>query len=160
MTRESTVSSAEKAAIAKSLGCDHVINYAEDDFAEKVDDITGGEGCHVVYESIGKDTYEKSMDCLENFGMLVNFGNASGAIPAIEPLELMRRGSLALSRPTLFNYTSDPAMRQTAAQALFDIVASGKVKIEIGQTFPLADVAAAHTALESRQTTGSTVLIP
>jgi NADPH:quinone reductase len=155
-----TVGSAEKAAKAKAHGCHHPINYSEEDFAERVQEITDGKGVPVVYESIGKDTYEKSMDCLENFGMLVNFGNASGAIPAIEPLELMRRGSLALSRPTLFNYTSDPAMRQTAAQALFDIVASGKVKIEIGQTFPLADVAAAHTALESRQTTGSTVLIP
>ena len=155
-----TVGSDEKAEKAKANGCHHPINYSTEDFAARVQEITDGKGVPVVYESIGKNTYEKSMDCLANFGTLVNFGNASGAIPAIEPLELMRRGSLALSRPTLFNYTSDPAMRQTAAQALFDIVASGKVKIEIGQSFPLADVAAAHTALESRQTTGSTVLIP
>jgi len=155
-----TVGSAEKAEKAKARGCHHPVNYSEEDFAERVQEITGGKGVPVVYDSIGKDTYEKSLDCLGSFGTLVTFGNASGPIPAIEPLELMRRGSLAMSRPTLFNYTADHTMRLKAAGALFDVVASGKVKIEIGQTFPLAETAAAHTALESRQTMGSTVLLP
>ena len=155
-----TVGSEEKAEKAKANGCHHPINYSTEDFAARVLEITDDKGVPVVYESIGLNTYEKSMDSLSNFGTLVNFGNASGPIPAIEPLELMRRGSLALSRPTLFNYTADPEMRQQAAKDLFDVVASGKVKIEIGQTFPLADTAKAHIALESRQTIGSTVLIP
>jgi NADPH:quinone reductase len=155
-----TVGSDEKAEKAKANGCHHPINYSTEDFAARVMEITDGKGVPVVYESIGLNTYEKSMDSLSNFGTLVNFGNASGPIPAIEPLELMRRGSLALSRPTLFNYTADPEMRQQAAKDLFDVVASGKVKIEIGQTFPLADTAKAHIALESRQTMGSTILIP
>ena len=155
-----TVGSDEKAEKAKSNGCHHPINYSTEDFAERVSEITDGKGVPVVYESIGKNTYEKSMDCLENFGTLVNFGNASGPIPAIEPLELMRRGSLALSRPTLFNYTADQEMRLKAAGDLFDVVGSGKVKIEIGQTFPLSETAAAHTALESRQPMGSTILLP
>jgi NADPH:quinone reductase len=155
-----TVGSEEKAEKAKANGCHHPINYSTEDFAARVMEITDGKGVPVVYESIGLNTYEKSMDSLSNFGTLVNFGNASGPIPAIEPLELMRRGSLALSRPTLFNYTADPEMRQQAAKDLFDVVASGKVKIEIGQTFPLADTAKAHIALESRQTMGSTILIP
>ena len=155
-----TVGSDEKAEKAKANGCHHPINYSTEDFAARVLEITDDKGVPVVYESIGLNTYEKSMDSLSNFGTLVNFGNASGPIPAIEPLELMRRGSLALSRPTLFNYTADPEMRQQAAKDLFDVVASGKVKIEIGQTFPLADTAKAHIALESRQTMGSTILIP
>ena len=155
-----TVGSDEKAEKAKANGCHHPINYSTEDFAARVQEITDGKGVPVVYESIGKNTYEKSMDCLANFGTLVNFGNASGPIPAIEPLELMRKGSLALSRPTLFNYTADHDMRMKAAADLFDIVSSGKVKIEIGQTFALEDTAKAHVALESRQTMGSTVLIP
>jgi NADPH2:quinone reductase len=155
-----TVSSTEKADKAKANGCHYPINYSTVDFAAKVKEITHGEGIPVVYESVGKDTYKKSMECLSNFGTLVNFGNASGPIPAIEPLDLMRGGSLSLSRPTLFNYTEDPKIRKTAAKDLFDVVASGKVKIEIGQTFPLSETAKAHTALESRQTMGSTVLIP
>ena len=155
-----TVGSDAKAEKAKANGCHHPINYSTEDFAARVLEITDGKGVPVVYESIGLNTYEKSMDSLANFGTLVNFGNASGPIPAIEPLELMRRGSLALSRPTLFNYTADPEMRQKAAKDLFDVVASGKVQIEIGQTFPLADTAKAHIALESRQTMGSTILVP
>jgi|TARA_B100000315_G_scaffold218305_1_gene219500 NADPH2:quinone reductase len=155
-----TVGSEEKAEKAKAHGCHHPINYSTEDFAERVKEITDGKGVPVVYDSIGLSTYEKSMDCLEMFGCLVSFGNASGPVPAIEPLTLMQKGSISLSRPTLFNYTSDPARRLAASAALFDVVASGKVNIEIGQTFPLADTAAAHAALESRQTTGSTVLIP
>jgi len=154
------VGSDEKAEKAKGNGCHHPINYSTEDFAARVQEITDGKGVPVVYESIGLSTYEKSMDCISNFGTLVNFGNASGPIPAIEPLELMRKGSLALSRPTLFNYTADQTMRLKAAGDLFDVVSSGKVKIEIGQTFALADTAKAHTALEGRQTMGSTVLLP
>ncbi len=110
-----TVGSDQKVEKANKNGCHYPINYSKDDFSKRVSEITNGVGVPVVYESIGKTTYEKSMDCLSNFGMLVNYGNASGPIPAIEPLELMRRGSLALSRPTLFNYTSNPKDRQTAA---------------------------------------------
>jgi NADPH2:quinone reductase len=155
-----TVSTDEKAEHASQNGCHHPINYSKENFSSRVAQITNGVGVPVVYESIGQETYEKSMDCLSNFGTLVNFGNASGPIPAIEPLELMRRGSLSLSRPTLFNYTSNPENRAKAAKDLFAIVASGKVKIEIGQTFPLSETKAAHIALESRKTIGSTVLIP
>ena len=155
-----TVGSDEKAKKALKNGCHHPINYSKEDFSERVSEITRGEGVPVVYESIGKATYEKSMACLSSFGVLVNYGNASGPIPAIEPLELMRQGSLALSRPTLFNYTSNPIARERASSDLFNVVASGKVNIEIGQTFPLSETKAAHVALEARQTTGSTILIP
>ena len=155
-----TVGSDQKAKRAAKNNCHYPINYSEHDFSKRVSEITNGEGVPVVYESIGRDTYEKSMDCLSNFGILVNYGNASGPIPAIEPLELMRRGSLSLSRPTLFNYISNTKVRQKAARDLFDVVASGRVNIEIGQTFSLSETKAAHIALESRQTTGSTVLVP
>jgi NADPH2:quinone reductase len=155
-----TVGSDEKAKKAMENGCHYPINYSKENFSNRVSEITDGEGVPVVYESIGKTTYEKSMDCLSNFGVLVNYGNASGPIPAIEPLELMRRGSLALSRPTLFNYTSNTKARDKASSDLFKVVASGNVNIEIGQTFPLSETKAAHVALEARQTTGSTILIP
>ena len=155
-----TVGSDEKAKKAMESGCHYPINYSQENFTDRVLEITGGEGVPVVYESIGKTTYEKSMDCLSNFGVLVNYGNASGPIPAIEPLELMRRGSLSLSRPTLFNYTSNLKTREKASSDLFNVVASGKIKIEIGQTYPLLETKAAHVALEARQTTGSTILIP
>ncbi len=155
-----TVGSDEKAKKASDVGCHHPINYTKEDFAKRVSELTQGEGVPVVYDAIGKQTFEKSMDCLSHFGTLVNYGNASGSVPAIEPLELMRRGSLALSRPTLFNYTSNLENRKIAATDLFDVVASGKVSIKIGQTFPLSDTKAAHIALESRQTTGSTVILP
>jgi len=155
-----TVGNNEKAKKASENGCHHPINYSEKDFAEHVSELTHGEGVPVVYDAIGKQTYERSMDCLSHFGTLVNYGNASGPVPAIEPLELMRRGSLALNRPTLFNYTSNLENRKIAANDLFDVVASGQVKIEIGQTFSLSDVKSAHIALETRQTTGSTVILP
>ena len=155
-----TVGNNEKAKKASENGCHHPINYSEKDFAEHVSELTHGEGVPVVYDAIGKQTYERSMDCLSHFGTLVNYGNASGPVPAIEPLELMRRGSLALNRPTLFNYTSNLENRKIAANDLFDVVASGQVKIEIGHTFSLSDVKSAHIALETRQTTGSTVILP
>lgn len=155
-----TVGTEEKAKKASSNGCHHPINYSTHDFSSEVFELTDGKGVPVVYDSIGKDTYKKSMDCLSSFGVLVNYGNASGPIPAIEPLELMRKGSLSLSRPTLFNYTADLSNRRQAATDLFDMVSSKKVKIDIGQTFPLSEAKAAHIALESRKTMGSTVLLP
>ncbi|NQV56686.1 MAG: quinone oxidoreductase [Rhodospirillales bacterium] len=155
-----TVGSDEKAKIAKAHGCDHPINYSTENFAERVREITGGAGVPVVYDSVGKDTFAGSLDCLSNFGYLISFGNASGPAPAVEPLTLMSKGSLFLGRPTLINYTADHALRLAAAKALFEVVENGAVKIEIGQTFPLADTAKAHAALERRQTTGSTVLLP
>ncbi len=155
-----TVGSEEKAEKAKANGCHHPINYSTENFTDRVMEITDGKGVPVVYDSIGKDTWEGSLDCLQHFGSFVTFGNASGPVPAIEPLTLMQKGSISLSRPTLLHYTADPKQRLSAANALFDMVAAGKIKIEIGQTFPLSETAKAHNALESRQTTSSTVLIP
>lgn len=155
-----TVGSDEKAALAKANGCHHPINYSTENFAERVKEITGGKGVPAVYDSIGKDTFEGSMDCLENFGAMITFGNASGPVPAVEPLTLMQKGSISLSRPTLMNYAADRAQRDKAAAALFDVVGSGHVKIEIGQTYPMSDAAQAHRDLEGRRTTGSTVLLP
>ena len=155
-----TVGSDAKAEIAKAHGCDHAINYSTENFAELVAEITDGSGVPVVYDSVGKDTFERSLDCASNFGYVISFGNASGPAPAVEPLTLMAKGSLFLGRPTLMNYTADHALRLEAARALFEAVESGAVKIEVGQTFPLAETAKAHTALEGRATTGSTVLLP
>jgi NADPH2:quinone reductase len=155
-----TVGSDAKAEIAKAHGCDHAINYSAENFAERVAEITDGAGVPVVYDSVGKDTFEASLDCASNFGYVISFGNASGPAPAVEPLTLMAKGSLFLGRPTLMNYTADHALRLEAARALFEAVEGGAVKIEIGQTFPLAETAKAHAALEGRATTGSTVLLP
>jgi len=155
-----TVGSQQKAEKASKNGCHHIINYTEENFSNRVSEITNGTGVPVVYDSIGKNTYKQSMDCLTNFGMLINYGNASGPIPAIEPLELMRKGSLSLCRPTLFNYTSDLAIRKKAADALFEVVALENINIEIGQSYPLSETKEAHAALEARKTTGSTILIP
>ncbi len=155
-----TVGSAAKAEQAKGHGADHVINYNEEDFAKRVTEITEGRGVPVVYDSVGKDTFEKSLDCLAEWGFLVNFGNASGPAPDIAPLTLMAKGSLYLNRPTLFNYTNDHSRRLAAASDLFDVVAAGSVSIEINQTYPLSDTAQAHMDLAARKTTGSTVLVP
>lgn len=155
-----TVGSAAKAKQAEDHGADHVINYNEEDFAERVKEITGGQGVPVVYDSVGKDTFEKSLDCLSPWGFLVNFGNASGPAPDVAPLTLMAKGSLFLNRPTLFNYTDDHSRRLAAAKDLFDVVAAGNVSIEINQTYPLSDTAQAHMDLAARKTTGSTVLLP
>lgn len=155
-----TVGNEEKAALAKAHGCDHTIIYTKENFAERVLEITGGAKLPVVYDSIGKDTFEGSLDSLANFGVLVTFGNASGPIPDFSPLVLMQKGSLFICRPTLFNHVGNRADLETASNALFDVVSSGAVKIEIGQTFPLADVGKAHEALAGRKTTGSTVLVP
>ena len=155
-----TVGNEQKAEEAKSNGCHYPINYSNENFADRVQDITTGRGVPVVYDSIGKDTFEKSLDCLESFGAMVTYGNASGPVPAIEPLLLMQKGSVTLSRPTLMNYAADIKRRNKAARDLFDVVGNGHVKIKIGQTFALSDAGRAHQALENRQTTGSTVLLP
>jgi len=153
-----TVGSEEKAELARSHGCDHPIIYTRQDFVAEVDRITGGAKVAVVYDGVGRDTFMKSLDCLHRRGMMASFGNASGAVEPFDALLLARKGSLFLTRPTLYDYTLDPADLQQSARALFDVVESRKVKIEIGQRFALADAAEAHRALEGRKTSGSTVL--
>ena len=153
-----TVGSDEKAELARAHGCDHPIVYTRDDFVAEVDRITGGKKLPVVYDSVGRDTFLQSIDCLRPRGIMVSFGNASGPPDPIAPGLLAQKGSLFLTRPTLFNYIADRAELEEAANELFDVVASGKVKVEIKQRFPLADAAKAHRALEARQTIGSTVL--
>jgi NADPH2:quinone reductase len=155
-----TVGSAEKAELAKRLGCDHVILYREEDVPARVKQITGGLGVPVAYDSVGKDTFEMTMASLARRGLFVSFGNASGAVPAFEPLRLSRAGSLFFTRPTMADYTATRAELEESAGALFGMIASGKLKIEIGQRFKLADARKAHEALEGRQTIGATVLLP
>ncbi len=154
------VGSAAKAEIAARQGCDQVLIYGQDDIAERCKALTGGKGVAVAYDSVGKDTFEASLSSLARRGMMVSFGNASGPAPAIEPLRLSRGGSLFLTRPTLFDYIASTEELDASAAALFEMIGSGAVKIEIGQRFALADVRKAHEALTSRQTTGSTVIIP
>ena len=153
-----TVGSDEKAELAHAHGCDHPIIYTRQDFVTEVERITGGAKVAVVYDGVGRDTFMKSLDCLARRGMMASFGNASGPVDPFDALLLARKGSLFLTRPTLYDYTLDPADLQLSARALFDVVESGKVKIEIGQRFALADAAEAHRALEARKTSGSTVL--
>ena len=153
-----TVGSDEKAELVRAHGCDHPIVYTRLDFVAKVDRITGGAKLPVVYDSVGKDTFLKSLDCLRPRGMMVSFGNASGPPDPFPPGLLAQKGSLFLTRPTLYNYVATQTELEAAANALFDVVASGKVKVEIGQRFALRDAAEAHRALEARKTSGSTVL--
>ena len=153
-----TVGSDEKAELARAHGCDHPIVYTRQDFVAMVDRITGGAKLPVVYDSVGKDTFLKSLDCLRPRGMMVSFGNASGPPDPFPPGLLAQKGSLFLTRPTLYNYVATQTELEAAANALFDVVASGKVKVEIGQRFALRDAAEAHRALEARKTSGSTVL--
>ena len=153
-----TVSTSAKAALAHAHGCHHPILYGEQDFVAEVARITGGEKVAVVYDSVGRDTFLRSFDCLRPRGMMASFGQSSGAIEPFAPALLAQKGSLFLTRPTLYNYIADPAELQAAAAELFVVVASGAVTIEIGQRFALADAADAHRALEARHTTGSTVL--
>ena len=150
----------EKATVALSQGCDHVIEYREEDVAERVKAITGGQGVRVVYDGVGAATFEASLASLGRRGMLVSFGNASGPAPAIEPRRLALGGSLFLTRPTLFDYVATDAELDASAAALFHVIEAGAVKIDIGQTFPLAEARRAHEALEGRETTGQTLLIP
>ncbi|HEY1610294.1 MAG TPA: quinone oxidoreductase [Paraburkholderia sp.] len=155
-----TVGSDDKAQIAKAHGCDHPIVYAREDFAARVREITNGAGVPVVYDSIGKDTFTKSLDCLAPLGMLVIFGSASGPVPPIDSSEFANRGSLFFTRPTLFTYMAKRADYEAMAAELFDVIASGKVKTSINQRHALKDVAVAHADLEARRTTGSTILLP
>lgn len=155
-----TAGSDEKAALAKAHGCEHVIVYTRENFAERVKAITGGKGLPVVYDSVGKTTWDGSLDCLRPLGLMVSFGNASGAVPPFPVGLLAQKGSLFVTRPTLVHYVAARADLETAAAALFGVVRSGKVKIEITGRYPLADAAQAHRDLEGRKTTGSLVLLP
>lgn len=155
-----TVGSNEKAELAKAHGAAHVINYNTENFVERVKEITGGAMVPVVFDSVGKDTFIGSLDCLAPRGTMVSFGNSSGPVPPFALTELVSRGSLYITRPSLAAYTATRAELEATAQDLFDIVASGDVKIAIGQRFPLAQAADAHRALEARTTTGSTILLP
>lgn len=155
-----TVGSDDKVELARSHGCDHVLNTRNEDWAKRVREITGGEGVPVVYDGIGKETWNGSLDCLAVRGMMVSFGNASGAVPAFEPGLLSTKGSLYLTRPTLFHYTRTYEELQQIAGDLFAVIVSGAVKVAINQRFRLADARAAHEALHSRATTGATVLLP
>jgi len=155
-----TVGSDAKAKLAKQAGCDHVINYSSENFTARVKELTGGKGVPVVFDSVGKSTWEGSLDCLQPLGTMVSFGNASGAVPPVNIGILSQKGSLFLTRPTLITYTASRADLDATAKSLFDVVSSGKVKIEISGTYKLADAAQSHIDLESRKTTGSVILVP
>ncbi len=155
-----TVGSDEKAVLAKKAGCKHVIVTSKEKFVERVKAITKGAGVPVVYDGVGKDTFMDSLDCLAPFGMMVSFGNASGAVTQFNPGVLAQKGSLFLTRPTLFTYTAKRADLLKAAQDLFSVVKKKAVRISINQTYPLREAAQAHRDLEARKTTGSTVLLP
>jgi NADPH2:quinone reductase len=155
-----TVGSDEKAALAKKAGCKHVIVTSREKIVERVKEITKGKGVPVVYDGVGKDTFMDSLDCLRPLGLLASFGNASGAVTQFNPGILAQKGSLFLTRPTLVNYTATREDLVKTAADLFSVVKSGKVKIRVNQTYPLREAAQAHRDLESRKTTGSTVLVP
>jgi len=160
-TSIATVNSAKSsAAKARELGADHVILYREQDVAAEVRRITGGKGVPVAYDSVGKDTFEGTLGSLARRGLFVTFGNASGPVPPFAPGRLAQGGSLYMTRPTLFDYIVTPDELAASAGALFEMIRSGKVKIEVGQTFALADARAAHEALEARSTVGASLLIP
>lgn len=155
-----TVGSDAKVALAKKAGCAHVINYSTENFTQRVKEITGGKGVPVVYDSVGKSTWEGSLDCLQPRGMMVSFGNASGAVPPVSIGILAQKGSLFLTRPTLVTHVATRADLDETAGSLFDIVTSGKVRIDAPASYKLADAAQAHIDLEGRKTTGSVVLVP
>jgi NADPH:quinone reductase len=155
-----TVGSEEKAVMARAAGCHHVINYSREDFVARVAEITGGKKCDVVYDGVGKDTFLKSLDCVRPMGMVALFGNASGKVEPLDLGLLAAKGSLFVTRPTLYTHVATRAELLTTANELFDVVGRGIVKIEINQTYALKDAAQAHRDLEARKTTGSTVLIP
>src|SRR5438094_1520977 len=154
-----TVSSDEKAAVARAHGCDHPIVYTREDFAERVREITGGEGVAVVYDSVGKATFEASLRCLRRRGVMASFGEASGDPDPVPPRRLGALGSIYLTHPSVSNYTATRAELLTAAHDLFAMVAAGKIKIEISSTYPLQDASRAHSDIESRKTTGSLVML-
>jgi NADPH2:quinone reductase len=155
-----TVGNDNKVALAQRLGCHHVIVSSRENIATRVREITGGKGVPVVYDSVGRDTFLASIDSLSPLGLLISFGNASGPVPPIDPALLMQKGSLYFTRPTLGNYVSTPGELDVAAGELFDLVARGIIRKNEPRRFPLSQAAEAHRALESRQTTGSLVLIP
>ncbi len=160
VTMIGTVGSDEKATLAKANGCTHTIVYTRENFVERVKALTGGKGVPVVYDGIGKDTFPASLDCISPRGLWVSFGNASGGVPAFDILLLSQKGSLFATRPTLLTYAAKREDLTTMAGELFALVQSGKIVSEPRQTFPLKDASAAHRALESRATTGATVLLP
>ena len=155
-----TVGSPAKAELAMAHGCHHVINYSTENFPQRVREITGGEGVAVVYDGVGKDTFAGSLDCLRPLGMMVTFGNASGPVPPLDLIQLSLKGSLFVTRPTIASYTAKRDDLVALGAELFDMVASGQVRIEVNQTYPLKDAAQAHRDLEARKTTGSTILLP
>ena len=155
-----TAGSDEKAELARAHGCDHVIVYSRESFPERVRALTGGAGVPVVYDSVGAATFDGSLDCLAPLGLLVSFGNASGPVPPFNLAMLSMKGSLFITRPTLMTYTAKREDLVASASALFEVVRSGAVKVEINQTYPLAEAARAHRDLEARKTTGSTLLLP
>lgn len=155
-----TAGSDEKCALAREHGAAWAINYNKEDFLPRVKEITGGKGVKVVYDSVGKDTWDRSLDCLRPLGLMASFGNSSGPPAPFAPGVLAAKGSLYVTRQTLFAHIATREANQEMAEDLFDVVTSGKVKIRVDQKFALADVRAAHTALEARKTTGSTVLLP
>jgi NADPH:quinone reductase len=155
-----TVSSDAKAELARAHGCTHTLVHGRDDLVQRVRELTEGRGVPVVYDSVGKDTFAASLDCLAPLGLLVSFGQSSGVVPPLELRVLSEKGSLYVTRPTLKTYTARREDLLGAAEQLFEIIASGKVKVEIGATWPLREAAAAHRALEGRKTTGSVVLLP
>ena len=155
-----TAGSAAKCQLALDHGAEVMIDYSKEDFAARVREVTGGRGVKVVYDSVGKDTWERSLDCLRPFGLMVSFGNASGPVPPFAPAVLANKGSLYVTRQTLFTHMSSRESAQAMADDLFAVVESGQVKIRIDQRYPLADVAQAHRDLESRKTTGCSILLP
>ena len=160
VTMIGTVGSDEKAELAKAHGCTHTINYNKENFVERVKEITGGKGVPVVYDSIGKDTFFGSLDSLAPLGMMVSFGSASGPVPPFGLNELASRGSLFVTRPSLFTYIAKREDLESMAADLFSMVESGKIRIDVNQRYALKDAAQAHRDLEARKTTGSTILVP
>ena len=160
VTMIGTVGSDAKAALARENGCTHTIVYTRENFVERVKEITGGKGVPVVYDGVGKDTFPASLDCLAPRGMFVSFGNASGPVPPFNIMMLTQRGSLYATRPTLVTYASTRESLNAMAGELFELVQAGKIKPDARQSFPLKDAAEAHRSLESRKTTGATLLIP
>ncbi len=155
-----TVGTDEKAEIARAHGCDHPIVHTREDFAARVREITDGEGVPVVYDSVGKDTFMDSLDCVRRLGLMVSYGNASGPVPPMDLSLLADKGSIFITRPRLYAYIAERAELEAGAAELFDVVAGGVVEIRVARRFALADAAAAHRVLESRAVTGSMVLIP
>ncbi len=155
-----TVGTRQKAEVAAEHGCDHPIVTSEEDFVGRVKALTGGQGVPVVYDSVGKDTFMRSLDCLVPRGTMVSFGQSSGMVPPVDVTVLSAKGSLYLTRPTLFHYTAAREDLLASAAAVFDVVLNGAVRVEIGQTYPLREAARAHADLEARRTVGATVLIP